>query len=129
MLTAGHASEGRRALPRPAAAPVDVRRRVIFSGIRFRHLLDENTASGMGDEDDRSTGRFLRLARTRELQEQLSSMREDIILETQWLLVCDECMVAPGEDPRVRTGRRQQIQRPVHLDSLPRLGVCDVSQV
>ncbi len=69
----------------------------------YAHLFHQNPTSGVGNEHDRSMSSLLRLPGAGQFAQQLPGMREDVILQAQGLPVHHQSVVAPSEDPRVRT--------------------------
>jgi hypothetical protein len=65
------------------------------------YLLDKNTTGGVGYEDNRPGSWTQRGAGAGEFDQQFPGMREDVALEAERLLVRDEGVVAPCENPRV----------------------------
>ena len=77
------------------------------------YLLDQYPPRRVRNKDNRPRSAAQRGAGAGKLDQQLLSVGKDIALLAERLPVGDQRVVAPGEDPGVRTRRREQIQRPV----------------
>ena len=85
----------------------------------LHHLLDNDPASRVGNEDDGSVISITGIPSARQIPQEIPSMREDVILKAQRFSVHYKRMIPPDQDSRGGTGFRKKRQRPVELGVLP----------